>query len=141
MKIRMMLRQIQEVPAKNKAKQKELEHRSDLAALRLGMPLPSRFRPFTGNLATNVRIHEREFDSIVSFTKLQLAWMNDEECQKIDEEWEQCFNWERRELLYVDDPNEPRIPWLQMSATQDYKPRYTVNPNYQMPKDQDNYRG
>ena len=141
MKIRMMVRQIQEVPVQNREKQKELEHRSDLAALRLGMPLPTRFRPFTGILATNIRIHEREYESITDFTRLQLAWMNDEECRQIDEEWEHCFNWQRRELLYVDDPSDPRIPWLQMAAAQDYQPRYTVNPNYKMPKEQEKYKG
>ena len=35
MKIRILYRQIQEVPVENREKQKEMEHESDLAALRL----------------------------------------------------------------------------------------------------------
>ena len=70
MKIRILYRQIQEIPAENREKQKELEHSSDLAALRLGIPLPTRYRPFTGNMNSRMRIHEREYESIADFTRL-----------------------------------------------------------------------
>lgn len=46
MKIRVLFRTIQEVPVENRERQKELEHQSDLEALRLGIPLP----PVTGPL-------------------------------------------------------------------------------------------
>ena len=141
MKIRVLFRTIQEVPVEHREKQKELEHRSDLAALRLGIPLPTRYRPFTGNCNNLTRIHEREFESIAEFTHLMQCWFDDPECRKLDAEWERCYNWERRELLYVDDPNDPTMPWLQMAAEQGRTVRYVVNPNYQMPKDQPNYKG
>ena len=141
MKIRVLYRTIQEVPVENREKQKYFEHQSDLAALRLGIPLPTRYRPFTGNLNSLTRIHEREFESIAEFTHLMQTWFDDPECQKLDMEWEKCYNWERRELLYADDANDPMIPWLQMAAEQERTIKYVVNPNYTMPKDQPNYRG
>lgn len=141
MKIRILYRQIQEIPAENREKQKELEHSSDLAALRLGIPLPTRYRPFTGNMNSRMRIHEREYESIADFTRLHEMWLNDPECIQIDEEWEKCYIWERREILYVDDAGDPTIPWLQMAAEQGRTVKYVVNPDYKMPKEQDNYKG
>lgn len=140
MKIRILYRQIQEVPVENREKQKEIEHESDLAALRLGIPLPTRYRPFTGNMNSRIRIHEREFESIADFAKLHETWLNDPECKKIDEEWEKCYIWERREILYVDDASDPVMPWLQMAAEPGRTVKYVVNPNYKMPKEQENYK-
>lgn len=137
----MLYRQIQEVPVKNKGKQAELEHRSDLAALRLGIPLPARYRPFTGNMTANTRIQEREFESVGDLTRLLEAWFTDLECQKIDEEWSHYINWEKREIYYVDDFSDPVIPWIQMAAEQEETQAYVVNPNYKMPKEQENYKG
>lgn len=136
MKIRVLLRQIQEIPYENQSLQKELEHRSDLAALRLGIPLPTRYRPFLGEQQTNVRIHEREYDSIAEFFRLHDLWERDPECQEIQRQWQQVYRWERRELYYVDDASDPIIPWIQMAAEQGRTIRYVVNPNYQMAKDQ-----
>ena len=68
-------------------------------------------------------------------------WLNDPECRQIDEEWEKCYIWERREILYVDDAGDPTIPWLQMAAEQGRTVKYVVNPDYKMPKEQDNYKG
>ena len=139
MKIGVLFRQIQEVPPENRELQKELEHRSDLAALRLGIPLPVRLTPFTGSLKSTVRVHEREYDSIAEFTSLHEKWLRDEECQRIAREWELVYRWQKQEILYIDDPSRPVIPWLQMAAVQDYQPKYTVNPNYKMPEKQENY--
>jgi hypothetical protein len=141
MKIRMLYRQIQEVPAEHRAQQAALEHRSDLAALRLGMPLPTRFRPFTGNMTVNTRIHEREFESVADLTRLLEAWFTDAECGRLDEEWSHIVNWEKREIYYVDDFNDPVMPWIQMAAEQGKTLPYVVNPNYRMPKEQPNYKG
>lgn len=141
MKIRILYRQIQEVPVENKEKQKEMEHESDLAAFRLGIPLPTRYRPFTGKMNSRIRIHEREFESVAEFAKLQEAWLNDPECKKLDEEWEKCYIWERREILYVDDARDPVMPWIQMAAEREKTVKYVVNPDYKMPKEQDNYKG
>lgn len=141
MKIRVLFRQIQQVPVANREKQKELEHKSDLAALRLGMPLPTRYRPFTGNMNSLIRIHEREYASVLEFTQMQQKWFDDSECQSLDAEWEMCFQWERREILYGDDESDPVIPWLQMAAEQERTVKYVVNPNYKMPKEQKNYKG
>lgn len=141
MKVRILFRQIQEVPVENREKQKELEHRSDLAALRLGMPLPTRYRPFTGNMNSLTRIHEREYESMADFARLQQQWFQDEECRKLDAEWERCYTWQRCEILYGDDAADPTMPWLQMAAEQGRTVKYVVNPNYKMPKDQANYKG
>lgn len=141
MKIRILFRVIQEVPVENREKQKKFEHQSDLCALRLGMPVAERFRPFTGNMNSLTRITEREYESIAEFCHLMQKWYDDAECQKLDAEWETCYNWERREILYADDPRDPVMPWLQMAAEQGRTIRYVVNPNYRMPKDQPNYRG
>lgn len=136
MKIRILYRHIQEVPYENAEKQKELEHRSDLAALRLGIPLPTRYRPFLGEQRSNIRVHEREYESIADFTRLHEVWEKDEECQEIHRQWQKVYNWERREVYYVDDPNDPIIPWIQMAAEQGRTIRYVVNPDYKMAKDQ-----
>lgn len=133
MRIRILFRQIQQVPSENSQKQSELEHRSDLACLRIGIPLPMRMRPFTGNMDSRIRISEREYDSIANFTHLHVLWEIDEECQQIAKEWAQCYDWQRQEILYVDDVRDPIIPWIQMAAEQDKTIRYTVNPNYTMP--------
>lgn len=141
MKIRVLFRTIQEVPVENRERQKELEHQSDLEALRLGIPLPTRYRSFTGNCNNLTRIHEREFESIAEFTRLMQKWFDDPICQKLDADWEKCYRWQRQEILYADDPRDPVMPWLQMAAEQGRTIRYVVNPNYQMPKDQPNYKG
>jgi len=141
MKIRILFRQIQQVPVENRGKQQELEHRSDLSAVRMGLPLPMRYRPFTGNMDSQIRIHEREYRSIAEFTRLHVMWEKDEECQQIANEWERCYDWQRQEILYVDDPNDPIIPWIQMAAEQGKTLRYTVNPNYKMAKDQETAGG
>lgn len=136
MKIRILFRQIQRVPTRNAQKQGELEHRSDLAAVRLGLPLPTRYRPFTGNLDSRMRIHEREYESIADFTRLHVAWLDDPECQQISREWGECHEYERSEILYVDDNSDPIIPWIQMAAEPGRTIRYTVNPNFTMADDQ-----
>lgn len=136
MRIRILFRQVQQVPAQNASKQSELEHRSDLAAVRLGIPLPTRYRPFTGNMDSRMRIHEREYESIADFARLHVVWSNDPECQEIAREWAECYDYERSEILYVDDNNDPIIPWIQMAAEPGRTVRYTVNPNYRMAKDQ-----
>lgn len=141
MKIRILFRVIQEVPVEKREKQKEYEHLSDLYALKLGMPVATRYRPFTGNCNSLTRITEREYESIAEFCHLMQTWYDDPDCQKLDSEWEKCYNWERREILYADDPRDPQIPWLQMAAEQGCTIKYVVNPNYKMPKDQPNYRG
>ena len=101
MKLRILFRVIQEVPVENRELQKKYEHQSDLCALRLGMPLPERMRPFTGLQTNLIRVHEREFESIANFCKLMQKWYDDPECQELDANWEKCYNWEKREILYL----------------------------------------
>ena len=88
MKLRILFRVIQEVPVENRELQKKYEHQSDLCALRLGMPLPERMRPFTGLQTNLIRVHEREFESIANFCKLMQKWYDDPECQELDANWE-----------------------------------------------------
>lgn len=137
MKIRILFRQIQQVPACNAEKQREMEHRSNLAAVRLGMPLPTCYRPFTGNMDSRVRIFEREYRSIADFTRLHVVWKQDEECQQLEKEWQHCYDWRRQEILYVDDSSDPIIPWIQMAAEKEKTMRYAVNSNYKMAQDQE----
>ena len=84
MKLRILFRVIQEVPVENRELQKKYEHQSDLCALRLGMPLPERMRPFTGPQTNLIRVHEREFESIEDFLKLIQIWYDEQECKKFD---------------------------------------------------------
>ena len=141
MKLRILYRVIQEVPVDKRGLQKEFEHRSDLLSLKMGIPLPVRMRPFTGPQTNLIRVHEREFESVADFCKLMQKWFDSPECQALDEAWEKCYNWEKREILYADDPRDPVTPWLQMAAEKEPVIRYVVNPDYKMPKDQPNYRG
>lgn len=141
MKIRILFRVIQEVPVENREKQKEFEHLSDLYALKLGMPVAERYRPFTGNMNNLTRITEREYESIADFCHKMQQWYDDPDCQALDREWEKNINWERREILYADDPRDPITPWLMMAAEQGCTKKYVVNPNFKMPKDQLNYKG
>lgn len=136
MRVRILFREIQQVPVQNAEKQGELEHRSDLAAVRLGLPLPTRYRPFTGHMDSRMRIHEREYESIADFTRLHVVWANDLECRQIAKEWAECYDYERREILYVDDNSDPIIPWIQMAAEPGRTVRYLVNPDYRMAADQ-----
>jgi len=141
MKIRILFRQIQQVPAYNEKKQQQLEHRSNLAAVRLGLPLPACYRPFTGNMDSRMRIFEREYRSMADFTRLHVVWEKDEECREIEQEWRQCYDWQRQEILYVDDSDDPIIPWIQMAAEKEKTIRYTVNPDYKMAQDQRSWNG
>ena len=135
MKIRVLFRQIQQVSVENREKQAELEHRSDLACIRLGLPLPQRLRPFTGSMDSRIRVSEREYESIADFTRLHVLWKSDPECINLDEEWEKCYDWQKQEILYVDDGRDPIIPWIQMAAEREKTVKYTVNPNYVMPSE------
>ena len=141
MKIRVLFRQIQQVPVENRKLQAKLEHESDLASVRLGLPLPLRMRPFTGSMDSRIRVSEREYESIAEFTKLHVKWTNDPECQKIAKEWEKCYDWQRQEILYVDDSRDPIMPWIQMAAEKERTVLYTVNQNYTMPCDWDKRGG
>ncbi len=134
MKIRILFRQVQKVSSQNQEKLAQLEHRSDLACVRMGIPLPVRMRPLVGAMELNMRISEREFRSIADYTRLYAAWQNDEECRQIDKEYQECCESQRQEILYVDDNNDPIIPWIQMAAEQGKTIKYTVNPNYTMPQ-------
>lgn len=132
MKIRILFRQIKQISPENELRQKELEHKSDLACVRLGLPLPVRMRPFTGKMDSRIRISESEYDSIAEFTRLYTVWTNDAECRELEKEWKKVYEWQRQEILYVDDINDPIIPWIQMAAEKEKTVRYTVNPNYKM---------
>lgn len=133
MKIRILFRQIMEVPPENREKQTEMEHRSDLCAVRLGLPVPMRMRPFTGNMDSRIRIQEYEYESIADYTRLFVECTKDPEWAELEREWEGVYTWRRQEILYVDDARDPIIPWIQMAAEQGRTIRYTVNPNYKMP--------
>ncbi len=141
MKVKVCYRQTQEIPFDKWLQELELEKKTDIEEARLGHPVPRRYRLFTGSQNSQIRVHEREYDSIEEWGRMFEEWAEDEECQKIEVERHNFYIWEKEEIYFVDDPNEPMMPWLQMAAEKEVTTKYEVNPNYKMPKDQANYKG
>lgn len=133
MKVRILYRQIQEIPFEKWLQELELEKKTDIEEARLGHPIPRRYRSFTGSMNANIRVHEREYESIEEWGKMVEEWAEDEECQKIEIERHNYYNWEKEEIYFVDDPNEPMVPWLQMAAEKEVTAKYKINPDYRMP--------
>lgn len=136
MKVRILYRQIQEIPFEKWLQELELEERTDIEESRLGHPLPRRYRAFTGSNKANIRVHEREYDSIEEWGKMVEEWSEDEECQKIEIERHNYYTWEKEELYFVDNPSEYIVPWAQMAAEKVVSKKYEVNENYLMPGEQ-----
>lgn len=136
MKVRILYRQTQEIPFEKWLQELELERKTDIEEARLGHPLPRRYRAFTGTNHANIRVHEREYESIEEWGRMFEEWSEDEECQKLEVERHNYYTWEKEELYFVDDPNEPIMPWIQMAAEKEVTKQYEVNENYLMPKDQ-----
>jgi len=141
MKIKILYRQVQEIPFDKWMQQLELERKTDIEEARLGHPLPRRYRMFAGGEKSQTRVHEREYESIAEWGRMFEEWAEDEACQKLEVERHNYYNWEREEIYYVDDPNSPTIPWMQMAAEREITEKYKINENYKMPKDQSTYNG
>ncbi len=141
MKVRMIYRQVQRVPFEKLYPVRELDKKLEEAEARLGFPKPKRYRAFSSGEMSQTRVQEREFESVADFGRAMAKWAEDETCQRLEIEKKNYMEWERNELYYADDPDDPVIPWIQMAAEKEPTRKYEVNENYLMPKDQDAYKG
>ncbi len=141
MKIRVMYRQVQRIPFEKLYPVRELDKELDREEGRIGFPKPKRYRMFSGGEQSQTRVQEREFETVSDFSRAMALWAEDEKCQRLEIEKKNFMEWERCELYYVDDPEDPVIPWIQMAAEKNITRQYEVNENYKMPKDQETYKG
>lgn len=112
--MKIMYRQIQEVPTELWAQKLEIERRADEAEARAGHPVPRRYRAAFGSLNTQTRVSEREYASIAEWGRLFEEWLQNEELQALEAERQKYFTWEREELFYVDDSDSPTPLWMNM---------------------------
>ena len=99
-----MYRQTQKIPFEKWLQELELERKTDDEEARLGHPLPRRYRYYSGAERSQTRVHERVYEDFEVFGRMFEAWADDETCQKIEVERHNFYEWEREELLYVDEP-------------------------------------
>lgn len=102
--MRFMYRQTQKIPFEKWLQELELERKTDNEEARLGHPLPRRYRYYSGAERSQTRVHERVYEDFEAFGRMFEAWADDETCQKIEVERHNFYEWEREELLYVDEP-------------------------------------
>lgn len=102
--MKFMYRQTQEIPFEKWLQELELERKTDEEEARLGHPLPRRYRYFSGAEHSQTRVHERVYEDFESWGSMFEAWADDEICQQLEVERHNYYNWEREEILLVDDP-------------------------------------
>ena len=102
--MRVVYRQIQEIPFEMWMKELELEFVTDTEEARLGHPLPKRYRYFNGSEHSQTRVHERVYDDFAQWGRLFEEWADDEMGQYLEIERHNYYNWEREELYLIDDP-------------------------------------
>lgn len=112
--MKIMYRQIQEVPKELWAEKLEIERRHDEAEARAGHPVPRRYRAAFGGENTQIRVSEREYESIAEWGRLFEEWFENEELQALEAERQRLFNWEREELFYVDSADTPTPRWMEI---------------------------
>lgn len=112
--MRIMYRQIQEVPTHLWAEKLEIERRHDEAEARAGHPVPRRYRAAFGSEHTQTRVSEREYESVAEWGRLFEEWLQNEELQQLEAERQKYFTWEREELFYVDSPDSPTPRWMEV---------------------------
>ena len=119
-KVRVVYRQIQQVPRDRWAEKMEQERISDDAELRAGNPLPLRYRSMHSPMDSHIRVSEREYESMEQLcrcTENFFAEATPEDAEVMDAESrrQDFFTWEREELLYVDsDSFEPE--WMSLTT-------------------------
>ena len=114
MKVRILHRLVQEIPADKWPLQLALEKKSDEVESKHGHPTPRRYRAMYGKENANIRVHQREYESFADYAKRFEEFGDNIELQAMEVERRNYFTWEREELYIVDDPNEPIMPWLKM---------------------------
>ena len=111
--IKILYRQVQEVPA-NKWKEKlELERLTDAAEAEAGYPMPRRMRPlFSAEHSHTVRVEERVFESYGDFGRQMALRNQNPKLMELDAKRRSITKWEREELFYVD--SGMRVPrWME----------------------------
>ncbi len=127
--MKIMYRQIQEVPIHLWEQKLEQERLCDEAEAKAGHPVPRRYRQFFGPEQSHIRVSEREYDSISDWAIKFEEWLKNDNLQKIEANRHKFFTWEREELYYVD--SESPVPkWMEYISGQEI-PNYNsnVNPN------------
>lgn len=111
MKVRILYRQIQEVPFDLWEKKLAIERACDEAERRAGHPVPRRYRQMFGANESHIRVSVREYESLADWARMTEEWMENEELQKLEAERHKYFTWEREELYYVDN-DQPTPMWM-----------------------------
>lgn len=118
-KVRVLYRQIQQVPRDRWAEKMEQERISDEAELHAGNPLPLRYRSMHSPMDSHIRVSEREYESMEHLCRTTedfFAETTPADAKVMDAEGrrQDFFTWEREELYYVDsDSFEPA--WMSMT--------------------------
>jgi hypothetical protein len=113
MKVRILHRLIQEVPAELWAEKLEQERRCDEAEDRAGHPLPRRYRAMYGPENAHIRVTEREYESFAEYARKFEEFYDSEELMQIEADRHRYFTWEREELYYVDS-DQPTPKWMEL---------------------------
>ena len=82
----------------------ELEKATDDNESSLGHPLPKRYRMFSGAEHSQIRVHIRAYDDFEHFGELFEQFAEDRLGQETEVVRHNFYNWEREELLFIDDP-------------------------------------
>jgi len=111
-KMRVLFRQIQEIPASKWIKKIDLEKRMIEAEVSAGYPAPRCYRPLYGSMHCEMtRVYERIFDSYETLGHLISTRSLNEKLVALDEEDCHLISNERNELFYVDS-GAPLPRWM-----------------------------
>ena len=102
--MRIVYRQTQEIPFEKWMQELELERATDENEAKLGHPLPKRYRMFSGAEHFQTRVHIRAYDDFEHYGELFEQFAEDRIGQEMEVERHNFYNWEREELLFIDDP-------------------------------------
>lgn len=110
--MKILYRQIIEIPAKNWSRFLENEKKMDDAEARFGYPFPRKYRQLFGaSHSDTVRVYERQFDSYSEFGKLMEARQNNPVLKDLDKE-RQILSLSANDTYYYVDSGSPVYPLL-----------------------------
>jgi len=110
--LKILYRQVQEVPANKWMEKLALERRIDEEEAKLGYPMPRRMRPlFSTEHSHSVRVEERVYDSYADFGKKLEERGRNATLQALDAQMRSLVKWERNEMFYVDS-GSPVPRWM-----------------------------
>lgn len=111
--LKILYRQVQEVPAGRWKAKLRLEQQTDALETALGYPMPRRMRSlFSSEHSHTVRVEERVFESYADFGRRLEERGRNRELQALDARRQAIVRWEREELFYVDS-GMPVPRWMQ----------------------------